>query len=70
MGTTEQGLIRKYEVIKLDNVQKPMDCIVLEFDDPLARIGIKAWAEEAKKRGYEKLHADVERKLKTYEGSK
>jgi len=57
------GLLQKYEVKKLSNPTKEMDCIVLEFDDPIAQIGIRAWAEELHERGYTLLALDVISKL-------
>jgi hypothetical protein len=41
----QEGLVKKFEVTKLSNPEKKLDCIVLEFDDPIARRGIQAWAE-------------------------
>lgn len=61
-----KGLFKKYEVTKLSNPDKPLDCIVLEFDDPIARVGIKAWAKEMRAKGYERVYEDVIEKLKPY----
>lgn len=62
-----EGLHQKYEVVKLDNPQKLIDAIVLEFDDPIARIGIKAWAEAMFLHGYHKVGIEVLEKLNTIE---
>lgn len=63
----KDGLYRKYSVTKLTNPEKDVDAIVLEFDDPIARKGIKAWAEEMAKNGYEQVEIDIQAKLKEYE---
>lgn len=67
MSEKNKGLFRKYSVIKLDNVNKEMDCIVLEFDDPIARKGIKAWAQAMTEAGYFKCSQEVLNKLKVFE---
>lgn len=59
----EIGLFRKYEVKKISNLKKQIDAIVLEFDDPIARVGIKAWADEMHNQGFEKCAIDVWNKL-------
>ncbi len=58
-----KGLFKKYEVRKLSNPTKKIDSIVLEFDDPIARVGIRAWAEEMKRQGFEQVYEDVMKKL-------
>jgi hypothetical protein len=58
-----EGLVRKYEVSKLSNPNAVIDCIVLEFNDPIARVGIKAWAEEMRRMGYRKVWEEVNDKL-------
>lgn len=63
MGLKTEGLISKYEVKKINNPNKNLDCIVLEFDDPIARQGIYAWAEAMNKAGYSKCAAQVFAKL-------
>ena len=45
MSDKNEGLIRKYEVTKLSNPTKKIDAIVLEFDDPIARVGMAARKE-------------------------
>lgn len=57
------GLFKKYSVTKISNPEKDVDAIVLEFDDPIARVGIIAWAEEMYKNGYQQVHADIISKL-------
>ncbi|MBX9877662.1 MAG: hypothetical protein K2Y22_04320 [Candidatus Obscuribacterales bacterium] len=57
------GLEPRYEVKKLTNPTKEFDCVVLEFDDPIARVGILAWAKEMKLHGYEKVYEDVIRRM-------
>lgn len=58
---------QKYEVKKISNPEKKMDCVVLEFDDPIARKGIQAWAEEMLKQGYHRAAAGVLAKLTNIE---
>lgn len=58
-----RGLFQKYEVKKLTNPAKDMDCIVLEFDDPISRVGIKSFADECKENGYIQLAKDIEEHL-------
>lgn len=48
----KRGLFQKYHVMKLSCPEKKMDCIVMEFDDPTARKGIRAWAKAMINRGY------------------
>jgi len=52
MSDKEKGIFHKYDVIKISNPEKAISCIVLEFDDPIARVGIRAWAAEMEKNGY------------------
>jgi hypothetical protein len=60
---TKDGLFKKYEVTKLSNPEKKVDAIVLEFDDPIARVGIAAWAHQMKNMGYEQVYLDIMEKL-------
>lgn len=54
----ERGLYDKYHVTRLDG--KPVGaCIILEFKDPLARIGIAAWAKAVRDAGYVELAENV-----------
>lgn len=61
-----KGLETRYHVKKLGNLDKKIDCIVLEFDDPIARVGIKAWIKEMRAQGFERVYEDVIEKLKPY----
>lgn len=67
MSDKNKGLYHKYNVTKLSNPNKVVDCIVLEFDDPIARIGIEAWAVAMEEAGYDALASDVADKLVEYE---
>ena len=55
----DKGLLIKYEVTKVSEPNKQINCIVLEFEDPIARVGIKSWAEEMGKNGYIRLEEEV-----------
>jgi len=58
----KRGLYNKYKVERNDG--KPVgDCIVLEFDDPIAREGIDAWKNAMLCAGYEQVYWDVKRAL-------
>jgi hypothetical protein len=59
----KEGLYTKYHVEKIGRPDEKLDCIVLEFDDPIARVGIQAWASEMNERGYHKCAAEVFAKL-------
>lgn len=59
----KKPLYQKFEVKKITNPTKKMDCIVLEFDDPIDRVGIKAWAEEMQRQGYDRASAGAFAKL-------
>ena len=59
----KRGLYWKYEVQKLSNPNKKIDCIVLEFDDPIARSGIRAWALQMIASGYVECGREVIEKL-------
>lgn len=67
MPDKKRGLYQKYEVSKISNRGKDIDCIVLEFDDPISRHGIKLWAKEMYRHGYKECAAEVYKKLATYE---
>lgn len=66
MTSKSQGLMPKYEVKKLTNPSKELDCIVLEFDDPIARFAIKAFASRCAQEGYDQLARDIIFKLEKY----
>jgi len=59
----QKGLYQKFAVQKLTNPGKKLDCLVLEFDDPVSRIGILAFANAAADAGYDELALDIFRKL-------
>ncbi len=63
MSQKLSGLYKKYEVKKITNPQKKVDCIVLEFDDPIERKGIVAFAAAAYHEGYKQLAFDLWDKL-------
>lgn len=63
----ELGLIQKYEVKKLTNPNKKMDCVVLEFDDPIARVGIRAFAKALEQEGYSALAVDLYSRCNKYD---
>lgn len=66
MSDKEQGLYQKYEVKKLSNPGKKIDCIVLEFDDENARPAIAAFADKVELEGYQSLADDLRAKLRAY----
>ena len=67
MTNKKLGLIDKYKVERHDG--KPVDYgIFLEFKDPIAREGIKKWANEMRKNGYNACATDVWNKIYEYEG--
>jgi hypothetical protein len=73
----DTGLEVKYAIYKVDpnasgtfqyeQSKRSVEGIVLEWDDPIARVGIKAWAEAMLYMGYTKVYRDVIEKLKVYE---
>lgn len=64
MSDKERGLYGKYKVEKTTNPDKKLDCMVMEWDDPNGRKGIRAFAEAVKKEGYLLLYVDLDEKLK------
>lgn len=48
----ERGLYVKYVVTKIKNPEKQIDAVVLEYDDPIARKGIRAWVTAMVAEGY------------------
>lgn len=66
MMSKDNGLEHRFHVTKVNNPTKEVDAIVLEFDDPIAAVGIVAWAKEMKKKGYEQCHDDTMKKLNGY----
>lgn len=63
MDDESKGLYKKYEVKKLSDPEKEIDAIVLEFDDPIARVGIKSWAREMLVKGYIQVYKDAVKKI-------
>jgi hypothetical protein len=58
----DTGFIGKYWVSRVDR-RAMGDCLVLEFEDPIARGAIAKWAEDMRENGYEKVYSDVMKKL-------
>ena len=65
----ERGLYNKYNVTRTDG-KSIGEAIILEFKDPIARIGIQAWANEMFAKGYTSVYYDVQEKLCEYENKK
>jgi len=63
MGDKTKGLYQKYVVTKISDSKKKMDCIVLEFNDPIARDAIRYWAGLMIVEGYGKCGQQVIEKL-------
>lgn len=63
----DKGLYQKYKVKKISNPKKQIDAIVLEFDDPIARVAIKAWADEMYKNGFHVCASETLSKCEAYE---
>lgn len=68
MGDRSTGLIHKYDVQRTDGKPIEYGCIVLEWDDPNARKGIKAFAEAVRADGYTSLADDLDRTLDAWDG--
>lgn len=62
----DEGLYQKYIVQKISNPDKKIDAIVLEFDDPIARVGITHWAQAMLAKGYKQCFRDVMGKVCSY----
>lgn len=67
MNDKNSGLYQKYVVQNITNPTKKVDAIVLEFDDPLSRVGIAAFAEACDKHGFHLLSLDIRKKLEETE---
>ena len=64
----QKGFYKKYNVERFDG--KPIkSCIVLEFDDPNARVGIAAFSTAVRADGYIKLANDLDDLLRYFENS-
>lgn len=61
----ERGLYQKYIVEKIDS-DEPVDAVVLEFKDPIARMAIQSWACKMYEAGYINLYYDIQNKLDAY----
>jgi hypothetical protein len=62
MTSTSVGLIRKYEVSRVDG--KAVEwCFVLEYRDPLIGPALVAYAAMAYEAGYARLHRDLVKKI-------
>ena len=62
-----KGLYQKYRVERTDGKPMPEGCIVLEWKDPNARIGIAAFSRRVRRKGYRKLADDLDAKLSEWE---
>ena len=67
MGDRSTGLHQKYVVERTDGKPIEHGCIVLEWDDPNARVGIRAFAEAVREDGYLSLADDLDRVLASWE---
>lgn len=68
MPDTERGLYQKYVVDRTDGKPIEHGCIVLEWDDPNARKGIKAFSEAVRADGYDALADDLDHTLDAWDG--
>lgn len=66
LSEKEKGLYQKYEVKKLSNQAKKLDCIVLEFDDPICVPALMCWAYTMKENGYHQVFVDVCERLQRH----
>jgi len=64
VGNQEKGLFKKYHVERVDEKEMPEGCIVLEWKDPNARVGIAAFSRRVRRQGYTRLADDLDDKLK------
>lgn len=62
----KRPLYGKYKVQKIEKPDNLIDCIVLEWSDPIARVAIKSWAQEMKNKGYLKCACDVFERLSRF----
>lgn len=62
----DKGPFKKYLVERTDGKPIKNGCIVLEWDDPNAREGIKAFAVAVRKDGYGSFADFLDQKLSTY----
>lgn len=66
MNDKNKGLYQKYKVERVDG-KEVNDAIVLEFKDPHAREGIRAFRDSVLIDGYQALACDLTYKLEEYE---
>lgn len=66
MGDKTRGLFGKYIVDRVDGKSIIEGAIVLEWKDPNARVGIKAFSEKVREEGYTLLADDLDKKLDEY----
>lgn len=64
----ETGLYDKYKVERVDGKPLKGGCIVLEWGDPLARPGIRAFADAVGAAGYHDLARDLYNTLEAWDG--
>ena len=62
LNDKSKGFYQKYKVEKISNPAKVIDAVVLEFDDPIARKGIRAWVTAMVGAGYDKAAAQASAK--------
>lgn len=63
MGNKNTGLYNKYTVRRNDLKDIPLGCVVLEWKDPLARMGIRAFSTAVRLAGYIRLADDLDARL-------
>ena len=64
----QRGLYMKYEVTRVGKPDELVDCIVMSWDDPLAREAIHAFAKAARREGYHALASDLFERLSNESG--
>ena len=66
----KRGLFEKYCVIRTDGKPIKEGCIVLQWGDENAHVGIKAYSEQVRKEGYTALADNLDRRLEWQEDKK
>lgn len=69
MREKEKGLYEKYYVERTDGKNIDGGCIVLEWSDPIARVGIAAFSQAVRNAGYKALADDLDYELEEYHAS-
>ena len=64
----ERGLYEKYRVERVDGKPLKGGCVVLEWGDKSARLGIREFSAAVKASGYKKLSKDLDKRLDKWEG--